>query len=135
MSDAVSQPRIMSGPFTQFLGMQIASMQGGVAQLHLPLRAEFLNSSGIVHGGVISALIDSAAGAAAFSVVEQDEYVVTIDLNVAYLRNHKTQQLDCVGRVTWRGGTLIRVEAEVTADGEAVAKGFLSFLVRKRRTV
>lgn len=134
-SNVPARPASTSTPassFVQFMGMEVERMQEGVSRLRMPLLPQYLNSSGIVHGGVLASLIDSAAGAAAFSVVPADEYVVTLDLNVSYLRSRKADVLECIGRVTWRGGTLIRVEAEVTADGEATAKGFLSFMVRKR---
>ena len=134
MSDFSStSPLTWPSPFMQFLGLEIESIKDGVALLRLPLQPQFMNKSGFVHGGVLASLIDAAAAIAATSVVSDDEFVVTSDLNVAYLRSRKSDAIVCHSRVTWRGNTLIRAEAEVATDGEALARGFVSLMVRKYR--
>ena len=127
--DAIFYP----SPFMQFLGLQIDSMKDGTSQLRLPLHPQLMNKGGFVHGGVLASLIDAAAALAASSVLNPHEFVVTSDLNIAYLRSWSSDEIACDCRLTWRGSTLIRAEANVTAAGEVLAKGFVSLLVRTYR--
>jgi len=45
--------------------------------------------TGVVHGGVITTLLDSAGGAVAFSVTPQGRSVATLDLRIDYLAQAK----------------------------------------------
>ncbi len=45
-------------PFVESLGVQLLSMQGGVALSRFVARSEHLNSWGVVHGGVVMAILD-----------------------------------------------------------------------------
>lgn len=55
-----SRPEI--GAFGQHLGIEIAEWRDGHATLRLAVRPSFLNRSGILHGGVLTTLIDTAGG-------------------------------------------------------------------------
>ncbi|HEC47930.1 MAG TPA: PaaI family thioesterase, partial [Pseudomonas xinjiangensis] len=66
-------------PFTQLLGLQFHTLEAGVCVLRLAIRADHFNSTDRVHGGVIFSLLDSAMGAAAFSVLLPHESTATIE--------------------------------------------------------
>ena len=48
--------------------------------------------SGVIHGGVITTLLDSAGGAAAFSVVPVGSSVATLDLRIDYLKQAERER-------------------------------------------
>lgn len=50
------------GAFGRLLGIEVDFWCDGEARLLLPVRSEFLNRSGVLHGGVLTTLIDSAGG-------------------------------------------------------------------------
>jgi uncharacterized protein (TIGR00369 family) len=74
-------------PFNKFLGMKITSADDGFIRLELPFRPEFIGdqSRPALHGGVISALIDTAGGFAVWTKISMEDRVSTVDLRVDYL--------------------------------------------------
>lgn len=53
--------------YQTWLGMRLLNHRPGFAQLELPVRSEFLNVSGTVHGGVVASVADCALGCAILS--------------------------------------------------------------------
>jgi len=119
-------------PFLGHIGLEIESMADGRARAILPLRRELLNSLGIAHGGVIATLLDTVAGAAAYSTLAPDQISVTSDLNISYLGNVSCNALVCEAEVYHRGASLVRAEARVFADGVLLARANVSFVIRRR---
>ena len=85
--DAVRQT-LESLPQFQELGIRIVEVVRGVcvAQLDPSPRLAGNPETGVVHGGVVTTLLDSVGGAAAFSVVRRGQSVATLDLRIDYLR-------------------------------------------------
>lgn len=104
---------------------------GRVAFTMVP--SEFhLNPFGLVHGGVIAALIDTAMGCAAHSLLPVGAGYVTSELNVRFLRatGLASGTLLCLGEVIKAGRRSIVVQARVTDDsGREVAIGGCTCLV------
>jgi uncharacterized protein (TIGR00369 family) len=74
-------------PFNRYLGMRGESVTKGRCILRLPVRPEFVGDPRrpALHGGVLSSLIDTAGGLAAWSDLAPGETVSTVDLRVDYL--------------------------------------------------
>ena len=74
-------------PFNRLLGIHGEAVEHGRAVLVLPVRAEFVGDPRrpALHGGVLSALIDTAGGVAAWSALGAGESVSTVDLRIDYL--------------------------------------------------
>ena len=96
-------------PFNKLLGLQGESIGEGRCVLRLPPRPDFLGDirRPALHGGVLSALIDTAGGLAAWSALSPGESVSTVDLRVDYL---EPAGLDGV----------LRAEAELVRKGNRV---------------
>ena len=75
-------------PFNVFLGIRAKALRRGRADLLLPFKPELVGNPMVpaLHGGTLSALADTAGGAAVFSAVEPGDVVSTIDLRIDYLR-------------------------------------------------
>lgn len=75
-------------PHFQELGIQIVDVARGscTARLDPSPRLAGNPDNGAVHGGVITTLLDSVGGTAAFSVIRQGQAVATLDLRIDYLR-------------------------------------------------
>ncbi len=57
--------------FNQFFGIEVRSAEAGVVELAMPWRAECGQYAGFLHAGLVGALIDTACGFAAATVVGQ----------------------------------------------------------------
>ncbi len=49
-----------AAPISRYLGMTLSYCENGVARARLPFRAEFEERHGVIHGGLISLLADTA---------------------------------------------------------------------------
>ncbi|SDT03880.1 acyl-CoA thioesterase [Halopseudomonas xinjiangensis] len=114
-------------PFTQMLGLEFDSLDRGLCVLKLAIREEHFNSTQRVHGGVIFSLLDSAMGAAAFSVLEAHETTATVECKINYTRAVTGGELQCTGKVVHAGTRTVVVDGEVWQDGALVAKSLGTF--------
>ncbi len=75
-------------PHFRELGITLVELTRGrcLARLDASPRLAGNPETGAVHGGVITTLLDSVGGAAAFSSIRQGQTVATLDLRIDYLR-------------------------------------------------
>ena len=75
-------------PFNKFLGFQVTDLQDGYARIEVPVRPEYIGDRfrPALHGGVTSTLADTVGGIAAFTQLEDNQRVSTVDMRVDYLR-------------------------------------------------
>ena len=92
-------------PFNRYLGLQVLDLQPGKAQLVVPFREQLIGDPfrPALHGGVISALVDTCGGAAVWTYVESNDRLSTVDLRVDYLRPGPLEDIVCEGRVLRMG--------------------------------
>ena len=127
-----------STPFFRFLGMSFNSVEVGRVEIEIPFREELIGNPELqaLHGGVISALLDTCGGASVWSQLGKGDRVSTVDLRVDYLRPGRPETLIGVGHVI-RLGNRVGV-AELRAyhpdrEDEPVAVGTGVFNVRRAK--
>jgi uncharacterized protein (TIGR00369 family) len=116
---------IDGAPFVRHMGMRITELTRGGATFELTPAAFRLQPFGVVHGGNIATLIDSAAFWACFLAMNSDDDgLASVDLKLNYLAPARVESLRCVGKLIKAGKTLSYAEAEVrTADDRLIAHG------------
>jgi uncharacterized protein (TIGR00369 family) len=122
-------------PFNRLLGVQGESASAGACVLVLPVRPEFVGDfrRPALHGGVVSALIDTAGGVAAWSTLGPDESVSTVDLTVDFLEPAGlAAPLRAAGQLVRKGNRVCHVRVAVTQDGKLVAEGRAVYNIHKR---
>ena len=121
------------GPFNDLLGFRVVSVEEGAAVLEADPGPAHLNSGGIVHGGFLSAFLDTATGFAAHTRLEPGKTVPHLSLSVQYVRAAVTgATLTCRARVVGGGRRAVSAEAEITQNGKVVARASSSHLVIDR---
>ena len=97
--------------------------------------ARHLNPMGVVHGGWVSTLLDSALGCAGQTLCEAGYGSTSVDLRVNFTRaiTPATGRLVCEAKVVHPGRQLATVEARVTGerDGKLYAHGSQTVLIFK----
>ncbi len=75
-------------PYSRALGMRLTHIGEGVAEIEMPYDARFVGDpeTGVIHGGAVSALMDTCCGAAAMSHPVSPSLTATIDLRIDYMR-------------------------------------------------
>jgi uncharacterized protein (TIGR00369 family) len=101
-------------PFTQRLGARPLWPRPGEVAFALEVLPEHLQHLGVVHGGVITALLDNALTFAGGTVLGAE--VLTVEFKVNFLRPAKGGRLRAVGRVAHAGKRLAVVQGEVYAE-------------------
>jgi uncharacterized protein (TIGR00369 family) len=123
-------------PFASVLGISVSRIRRGEAILSLEVREEFKQNHGIVHGGVIASLIDTAAAIAVATVLGVGEASTTIDLTVHYLRPLRVGRVDAKASILREGRSVIVISVEVAQPpSPIVATGMTAFLRLKNDPV
>ncbi len=80
--------------------------------LHLP---SLTQQHGFIHAGIVSTVLDSACGYAAFSLMAKDSEVLTIEFKVNLLSPAKGDKFIAIGTVKKSGRTITVAEGELFA--------------------
>lgn len=75
-------------PHMKRVGFEIISLTDGVCLARLPYRPEFVGdiTTGVLHGGIVTTLLDTTGGAAVLSALDSPVALATLDLRIDYLR-------------------------------------------------
>lgn len=115
---------VKTSPYPSHMAMRLAAIDIDSAQIVLDAGPCHLQPFGIVHGGVLATLIDTATFWAVFMRIPEDAGLVNIDLKLNYLRPVTGGRLTADGRAIRSGKSISYAEARVLdADGELLAHG------------
>lgn len=129
MTDA---PIGIRSPFIEHLGIRVLSVGAEGAELELPVLPEYLNSVGMVHGGVYASLADSGLGAAIHGRLAPGHVALTAEMSCRYIRAARGGTLRCVSRVLHMGRSTAVAESEIWMDDVLQFKASGTFVVMPR---
>jgi uncharacterized protein (TIGR00369 family) len=116
-------------PFNKVLGVHVVEIDHGHVRFEVPFREELIGDPmrRAMHGGVISALADTAGGCAVWSALPEPRLrVSTIDMRIDYLRPGRTETLVAEANVVRLGRRVGVADMRLfhpSAPTEAVATG------------
>lgn len=100
------------------LGARLELVEPGRVEIAMPYDERLTQQHGHVHGGAMATIADSAAGFAAFTLMEADQQPLTVEYKLNILRPGRGELFVARGDVIRAGRTLTVVKAEVFArDG------------------
>jgi uncharacterized protein (TIGR00369 family) len=115
------------GTFWEHLGCKAERVSPERTVITLEAEKRHLNALGIVHGGVLSSLIDNAMGLAVMSA-HPERSTVTTNLNVHFVAPLELGKLTAVATVLHSTRSTLTVQAAVTGhDGKLGTFGTGSF--------
>ena len=98
------------------LGVTVAEVAPGRVTLTLPFRPDLTQHHGFLHAGVLTTAMDSAAGFAAFTLMDANAEVLTAEFKASFLAPARGSTFRIVGNVIRSGRTLTFTEARAYAD-------------------
>jgi acyl-CoA thioesterase len=116
-------------PFNQLMGMELVDVEPGRARLSMSWREDLCQPAGILHGGAMASLADTAIAHAILLTPEhramRDEHggrIVSVDLRLKYLRPVSEGKIFCDARVLRMGRQIIHTDAVITTpEGKEIA--------------
>jgi len=115
---------VRNAPYPKLVAMSIESMEFDACRIVIDLDERHLQPFGIVHGGVIATIIDTATFWAGFLRLPEEAGLVNIDLKLNYLKSVAGGRLRAEGRCLRAGRQISYAEASVyDARDELIAHG------------
>jgi len=99
--------------FMKLVGFDLNVIEAGRTEGWLDLSLAHQQQTGLVHGGVTATLADIVAGFAAYTLVPEDQHVVTGEIKISYFAPGKGDRLQAIGYVVKQGRKVNFCEAEV----------------------
>lgn len=99
------------------LGAEMTSVTPGRVELALRHDERFTQQHGFVHAGAVAAVLDSACGYAAFSLMPPEAAVLTASYTINLLAPAAGQRFTMTGQVVRAGRTLTVCRGEAFTDG------------------
>ncbi len=97
----------------ELIGAQLTRVEHGTVEIELPFDEKLTQQHGFLHAGVISAALDSACGYAAYTVIDTEASILTIEFKVNLMSPGRGDWFLFRGEVTKPGSNII------VADGRA----------------
>jgi uncharacterized protein (TIGR00369 family) len=100
------------------LGARLTRVAPGETEIELPFRAALAQQHGFLHAGIVTTILDSACGGAAFSLMPADAEVLSIEFKTNLLAPARGELLVARARVVRAGRTITVCQADgVMVDG------------------
>ena len=110
-------------PFAVGLGIRLESATADEVTASMPWRPELCTTFGLLHGGALMSLADSAGAVCAFLNLPPDSTTSTIESKTNFFRGVRDGALHSVTRPLHVGRTTIVVQTDITDDaGKRVAQ-------------
>ena len=104
------------------IGAELVRVEPGLVEIALPFRDDLTQQNGYLHAGIVTTVVDSACGYAAYSLMPVGSEVLTVEYKVNFLLPAEGPRFLMTGRVIKPGRTLTVCHGEVVALGGEAPK-------------
>lgn len=123
-------------PFVQMIGARFEEWREGYVRMSLVVEEKHTNPNGVMHGGVLTTLMDETLGAVVASVRGMDVMRAaphaTVEMNVSFLAGARPgDEIIVEGRALKVGRSVAFGEAEARRQGsdDLIAKGRFTYVI------
>jgi len=114
--------------YAKFMTLELCEMKSGDVSICLDVRDELKQNHGVVHGGAIASVIDTASAFAILTKIDETEAVTTTDLTIYYLRPITAGRMLARARIVRGGRRRFVVNVELENDGVLAATAVTGYL-------
>lgn len=127
----MSQTPFSEVPINRLLGLSLLSSSPDGATITLAPRAEFAQEYGVIHGGVLSALADTAAVYALHPVLAPGQRMTSIEFKVNFLAPATAAggEVIAASSLAKRGRTIAVVHVDVRQGSTLVLTGLFTYII------
>jgi uncharacterized protein (TIGR00369 family) len=112
----------------QTIGAELALVSPGEVVIELPFREDLTQQHGYLHAAIVTAIVDSACGYAALTLMPLNAAVLTAEYKVNFLAPAAGRRFVAYGRVAKPGRTLTVTAGDVVTELEAGPKPVATML-------
>jgi uncharacterized protein (TIGR00369 family) len=129
----VMEGRMAPPPMARLLGFTISEIGAGTAVFQVTPDESTYNPLGMVHGGLLCTLLDSAAGCALHTTLEAGVGFSSIEIKVNFLKAVRANSgvIEARGRVVRAGRRIGFAAAEAYVGDEIVGSASTSLLITR----
>jgi uncharacterized protein (TIGR00369 family) len=114
--------------YAKFLGLELCELKSGDVTVCLDVRDEMKQNQGVVHGGAIASIIDTASAFVILTAIDENERVTTTDLTIHYLRPVTLGRMLARARIVRGGRRRFVVNVELENDGRLAATAVTGYV-------
>ena len=114
--------------YAKFLGLELCELKSGDVTVCLDVRDDVKQNHGVVHGGAIASLIDTASAFVILTAIDENERVTTTDLTIHYLRPVTAGRMLARARIVRGGRRRFVVNVEVENEGRLAATAVTGYV-------
>ncbi len=117
-----------------FLDMRMddeTGLEPGTGVARLDIGPNHLNPNGVVHGGVLFTMVDTAMGKATMSVLDDGQFCASVEVQLRFIRPASEGPVTATATVLKRGRSIVHLQAEVTGEDDrliATANGTFTII-------
>lgn len=131
---AIARGMISATPYANALGFELVTMAPGRASMKAPYREDLIGDpeSGVIAGGVVTALLDHTCGLATFTAMTSPSPIATLDLRIDYMRAAAPGKAVIAEAHCFKIGHAVAFVRAIAHDGDAndpVASGAAAFML------
>jgi uncharacterized protein (TIGR00369 family) len=124
---------VAGSAFHSWAGIRVVEADPGSVTVAMTVTEQHVNLQGLVHGGMLAILADTACGLSIRSAIEPGRLHITSDLDIHFLAPAGPGVLTGRGRAIKVGRSLAFAEASIEdGDGRLLARAQARFSVRGR---
>jgi uncharacterized protein (TIGR00369 family) len=128
LAEAELARRLRESNAGKLFGFELEAAEEGRAVMRMPVRPRHKQVHGVVHGGILAALADTAGGLATYMAVPPGTRIATVEMKINFLEPVERGTITADARVIRRGRNFAVVECDVRdAAGNLAAKALMTF--------
>lgn len=132
--EADLRERVARSAFHDWMGIELVRAEAGRVEIELQAADHHLNLQGLLHGGIVATLADTATGLAVRTMVPEGRRHVTVHLDVQFLRPGAPGRVTAIGTTVRVGTTIGYAEADITDErGRLLARASATVAVMADR--
>jgi uncharacterized protein (TIGR00369 family) len=121
---------VEAAPIYQLLQVSLEEIDAGFARFRMPFRKELTQAYGVVHGGVIALLADTAVAFACMTLIHPGQKVTTAEFKINFFAAVNSGEMIGEARVVHAGKRLVAADMEVKDEkGKLLAKGMATYAI------
>lgn len=114
------------------IGARLLIVEPGVVEIDLPMRDDLTQQDGFMHAGIVTTVLDSACGYAAYTLMPADSTVLSVEFKVNLLAPATGDLITARAEVKRSGKTLTVCTADAVADGKICATMLATMICRPK---